>query len=263
MYLRECINYFIVSIICLTLSSCATQPKVDSDPFDLTMKIGDSAVADGSYNIAIPVYRRATQIAPKNSAPYAALGKCYLAQGDYEQARVIFIEALQRDQHNINALRGLAKTDLLLNNLSWSATYIQRVLEKQHRDAEALNMLGVLLDLNGEHERAQSCYLTGLRETNVANKLTLYNDYAISLALNGNYDKALEVLTKAQSTTSNPKILYNIKLIKTVRGKILTAESEEQEETLRRHLADKLLPLKNYSRAGKTVAIGLSNKYCQ
>ena len=263
MHLRHYFSCFIINVICLTLISCATQHKVSDKPFDLMMKIGNSAVANGSYNIAIPIYRRACQIAPSNSQPYAALGKCYLAQGDNEQARVAFVQALQRDRHDIIALRGLAKTDLLLNNFQWAATYIQQVLKKQHTDAETLNMLGILLDLNGEHERAQSCYLTGLHGTDFANKLTLYNDYAISLALNGNYDKAISVLTKAESTTSNPKVSHNIKLIKNIRDRVMTAESEEQEETLRRHLAKELMPQKNYSRAGKTIAMELSREYCQ
>jgi Flp pilus assembly protein TadD len=263
MRLRCYFSFFVIHIICLLLISCATQRKVSDNQFDIMMKIGNSAVANGSYNIAIPIFRRACQVAPSNSEPYAALGKCYLAQGDKEQARVTFIQALQRDRHDIIALRGLAKTDLLLNNLQWAATYIQEVLKKQHTDAETLNMLGVLLDLNGEHERAQSCYLTGLRSTDFADKLTLYNDYAISLALNGDYDKSISILIKAESTTSDPKVLHNINLIKNVRDRIMTAESEEQEEALRRHLANELMPQKNYSRAGKMVAVELSREYCQ
>ncbi len=263
MHLRCYFSCFIINVICLSLISCATQHKASDKPYDLVMKIGNSAVANGSYNIAIPVYRKACQIAPSKSQPYVALGKCYLAKGDKEQARMAFVRALQRSRHDIVALRGLAKTDLLLNNLQWSATYIQEILKKQHTDAETLNMLGVLLDLNEEHGRAQSCYLTGLRWVNFDAKSTLYNDYAVSLALSGNYDKALSILTKAESTTNNPKVLHNIKLIKNVRDKIMTAKSKKRKEALRQHLVNELMPQKNYSKAGKTFAMRLSREYCQ
>src|SRR5579885_486343 len=144
------------------------------------MRIGEAARGGGDYSNALSVFRRAAEVAPQNPEPFVASGDTLLALGEVNQAIVAYNSALARDGEDRPALQGLARAPL------------GRAAALHPNDPKLLVLLGVVEDVEGRHQQAQSYYNQGLKQA--PNDPALTVDLALSLALSGNCPAAIAML---------------------------------------------------------------------
>ena len=101
------------------------------------LRLGDAAMANKDYAKAVDRYKRLSEIAPKDPAPYLFLGQAYLAQQKFEDARNMFKQSYGI-QHTPDALVGLAQADEATKNFS-EAVQIYEALDKNAPDVVKQN----------------------------------------------------------------------------------------------------------------------------
>ncbi len=156
------------------------------------MRIGEAARAGGDYSNALSVFRRAAEVAPQNPEPFVASGDTLLALGEVNQAIVAYNSALARDGEDRPALQGLARAYLETGRPELALAPLGRAAALHPNDPKLLVLLGVVEDVEGRHQQAQSYYNQGLKQA--PNDPALTVDLALSLALSGNCPAAIAML---------------------------------------------------------------------
>jgi Flp pilus assembly protein TadD len=195
----------LLSSAVLALGGCTTS-TVHLDPLNVNgrdgggpplsypalMRIGDAARHAGDLANAVNLYRRAAQLAPRDPAPFVALGDTLLAMGKIDEAILAYNSTQARDPKNPWALQGVAKAYLLTGRPELALAPLGRALALQPNNSKLLLLLGVAEDRMGQHGQAQAIYrrarLIAPADPAVA------TDLALSLALSGDYDAAIGVL---------------------------------------------------------------------
>jgi Flp pilus assembly protein TadD len=181
------------------------------------MRIGAAAHAGGDLANAVSIYRRAEVLNPDVAAPFIAAGNVLSELGRTHEAIVSYNSALARAKHDPEALRGLAKAYLHtgrpeLANAPLALAYAQTPL-----DPKLLLLIGVANDMTGHHNLAQQRYRRGLEL--LPGDPALSVDFALSLALTGNYAEAIGVLQPiAGSPLSTPRERQTLALIYGLQG---------------------------------------------
>jgi Flp pilus assembly protein TadD len=214
----------------LVLGGCTPSP-VNYDPLAVNgrdgggkpvtyaelMRIGAAAHAGGDLANAVSIYRRAEVLAPTVAAPFIAAGNVLMELGRTREAIISYNSALARARHDPEALRGLAKAYLHtgrpeLANVPLALAYAQTPL-----DPKLLLLIGVANDMTGHHHLAQQRYQRGLQL--LPGDPALSVDFALSLALSGNYAEAIGVLQPiAGSALSTPRERQTLALIYGLQG---------------------------------------------
>jgi len=156
------------------------------------MRIGAAARAGGDYSNAVAVFRRAAEIEPRLPEPFVAIGGTLLALGAVNEAILAYNSALARDGRYLPALRGLAKAYVETGRSELALAPLNQGLAVSPDDPKLLVLLGVVKDVEGEHQQAEAYYRQGLRRAPGDPALTV--DLALSLALSDSYPDAIAVL---------------------------------------------------------------------
>jgi Flp pilus assembly protein TadD len=156
------------------------------------MRIGAAAEAGGDFATAATTYRRAAAVDIVAVAPLVASGNALASMGNFNEAIVSYNSALAREQHDREALRGLARTYLMSGQPALAGGPLAVAYQDSPDDAKLLQLIGVADDFVGRHEEAQSRYRRGLELTPADPALSL--NLALSLALSGNYPEAIAIL---------------------------------------------------------------------
>jgi len=170
------------------------------------MRIGAAARVGGDYSNALAVFRRAAEIEPRLPEPFVAIGDTLLSLGAVNEAIVAYNSALARDSVSLPALHGLAKAYIETGRPELALVPLNRALAARPDDPKLLVLLGVVEDVEGRHQQAQSYYQQGLRYAPGDPALTL--DLALSLALSGNFTSAvarLQPIAMAPSGTAQER----------------------------------------------------------
>jgi Flp pilus assembly protein TadD len=197
--------FFFSLFAALTLAGCAASP-VNLDPlsvngrdgggpvptYPMLMRIGAAARAGGDLPNAVGVFRRAAEMAPQEPAPLIAAGDVLLQMGEVNEAIVSYHAALVRPGDTRGAQVGLAKAFLKTGKPELALEPLSKALAETPDNPQLLLLLGVTKDLSEQHLEAQDLYRRGLTLAPADPALTL--DFALSLALSGNYPNAIAVL---------------------------------------------------------------------
>jgi len=208
--------------------------------YDALMRIGAAAHAGGDLANALGVYRRAAALSPGLSAPFVAIGNTLLEMGQVNESITAYDSALQRNNQDPEALRGLARAYLLTGKPQLAGQPLSVAYNGSPNDPKLLELIGVADDFAGQHEEAQARYRRGLELMPGDPALSL--DLALSLALTGNYAEAVAVLQPiATAPTSSPRERQTLALIYGLQGNQRAAEQMAQldlnPEAVRRNLA--------------------------
>jgi Flp pilus assembly protein TadD len=216
----------------VTLAGCADAPwQLDqlginggrTASYPTLMRIGAAAHAGGDLATAVTVYRRAASIDTSAAAPFVAAGNTLLEMGEFNEAIVAYNSALARDEHDREALRGLARGYLMSGKPALAGQSLAVGYRDNPDDAKLLQLVGVADDFVGRHEEAQARYRRGLELTPRDPALSL--DLALSLALSGNYVEAIGVLRPiATAATASPRERQTLALIYGLQGDRRAAE---------------------------------------
>lgn len=229
-----------VTVVTLVLEACSGPPPGDED-FDSgnragraaqLMRVADATRQGGNLVSALALYRRAHEAEPETVDPLIAIGNTATAVGAFQEAAEAYRKALQLAPENGAVRRGYGKVLIALERPELALDQFRAALLLNNKDVEAYNGLGVAHDLLGEHEAAQDYYLDGIERA--PDNIPIRNSYGLSLALAGNYQEAIRVLTEiANDPVATPRNRLNLALVHGLAGR-----ADKAAEIQRRDLTD-------------------------
>jgi len=185
--------------------------------YSTLMRIGAAAHAGGDLATAVGIYRRAAAIDPHAVAPFVAAGNTLIEMGNINEAITAYNSALARNDHDPEALRGLARAYLLTGKTELAGAPLSIAYKETPNDPKLLQLIGVADDFAGQHVEAQARYRRGLELLPGDPGLSL--NLALSLALTGNYPEAIAVLRPiASAVTASPRERQTLALIYALQG---------------------------------------------
>ena len=205
---------WLVVVAIIALGGCAPRPfSIDplrisgrdggngkAPDFASLMRVGTAARLGGDYANALGVFRRASELAPRDPAPLVEIGKTLVDMGSANEAIIAYNSALDRDKHDVPAQRGLAQAYLLTAKPELALLPLDQALVVAPNNRELLLLRGVTEDLLGRHAAAQAFYRRGLSVAPGDPALTV--DLALSLALSDNYSAAIAALRPVATSSA-------------------------------------------------------------
>jgi len=163
------------------------------------MRMGDTAMAAGDAKTALSFYSRAVWLDADNYALMIQLGDALNSLNAYPYAAEAYRKALEVAPRDTEALRGLGNS-LLAQNRPILAREQYEVAIGISDDPKLFGAIGITLDMTEDHKAAQGYYRSGLEK--VPGDLTLLNNLALSLMLDRQYDQAITTLNQV---TADPR----------------------------------------------------------
>lgn len=196
--LRLQLARIVVAGLALLLAACDPPDITHGDDFQASLREADAARVAGNIDAAIPLYDRALQADPQSSEAKLGLGQALLTIGAAEEAAAQFRDVLARHSDNSAARRGLASALITMGQPTLAEQQIDEALRANANDYRALNLLGVLLDMQGRHAEAQANYRRGLDL--MPDDSGLRSNYGLSLAITGQAQAAIAQLAPVASS---------------------------------------------------------------
>ncbi len=184
--------------LALLLAACDPPDITHGDDFQASLREADAARVAGNIDTAIPLYDRALRADPQSSEAKLGLGQALLTIGAAEEAAAQFRDVLARHGNNSAARRGLASALITMGQPTLAEQQIDEALRANANDYRALNLLGVLLDMQGRHAEAQANYRRGLDL--MPDDPGLRSNYGLSLAITGQAQAAIAQLAPVASS---------------------------------------------------------------
>ena len=161
------------------------------------LEMGKVLAKQGNHNAAIPLYKSAHFNNKSEIEPLLKLGESFMAIGRYDDALDVLISAKNKNNEHQEVLIALGRLYLSLFKPVTAGKYFALAVEAKNNissnaTANAYSGLGVALELSGNHAAAQQAFDAGLSVN--PDNLNLLSNKALSLALSGESDKAVEIL---------------------------------------------------------------------
>ena len=218
-------------------ASTTAAPRDDRDPL---MRVADDTRAHGDAATAIGLYRRLHEMRPNDPLPLARLGSALSQVKEHGEAARAYRAALALTPDDPDLHRGLAVALLSLGQPEGAIADLQAAIARRGNDPRLFSALGVAHDLMGRHDLAQDDYQNGLRLA--PQSAGLRNNYALSLALSGDYGAAATLLSEVASDPKAPRRYHlNLALVYGLAGNAEKAASIARialdEDAVRHNLA--------------------------
>lgn len=245
----QAIRALLLASVALGLPACVSDPHLepsaraaagkDGSPTETLLRVARGTRDNGDFATAVTVYKRVHEMAPQRADVLVELGQTLSALGAHNEAADIFREAIKLDPKSVDALRGLGNNLLAMNQPELALEQFVAGLAIQE-DPRLYNGMAVVHDMIGSHESAQDNYRSGLALA--PNDSNLRNNMALSLALAGKFDEAIQVLGRlVNENKANPRHRQNLALIYGLAGKLSEAASvarvDLDEPTVQNNLA--------------------------
>ncbi len=200
----------------LGLAACAGGPGAhpagagNTQTSATLLKVADETAQDGDAATAATLYRRVHELSPTDPVPLARLGATLLGMQDYPAAAQAYRAALALQPDNADLRRGLALALLAGSDPDAAMTELRAALAKRADDPRLYSLMGVAQDMVGRHDLAQQSYKHGLDLAPAS--VGLHNNYAMSLALAGNYPDAVAHFAEIAGPDAAPRYRLNLAL---------------------------------------------------
>ena len=172
-------------------SSLEREQGITNGGVNTLLRLAESTKATGNAQAAIPLYRRAHKISPEDVRPLRELGVTFNELGAYGQAAETWKQALALSPSDPDLHRGYGFTLTGLHQPHLALARFRKALA-HGPDAAAYNGMGVAQDMLGEPDDAQASYEAALAMD--PDSLAIANNFGLSLALSGRYERAIELL---------------------------------------------------------------------
>ncbi len=224
---------------------------------DTMLKVADETRAGGDLSNAVGLYRRAHEMAPRDTVPLARAGDTLAQLQDYTAAADAYQAALSIDSNDPDLHRGFANVLLALGKPQLALAHLEIAVSKNTGDARIYNALGVAHDLAGRHDLAQEDYRKGLALA--PDQLSLRNNLGLSQALSGDFSGGIATLSDLVSRPgATARNRQNLALVYGLAGDdvhaALVARSDLDEAAVKNNLAYFTL-LRSLDDVGRTAAI--------
>ena len=184
---------------CGMLGGCQTGNSADEQamkalktPADI-LRVADAARRDGDNGTAAQLYKRVLDQDSSNYQAHLGLGAALSGLGRTQDAVQEFRTAETLQPTRAEPELDLGRLYLLDHKPDLAVNEFDAALKLSPGAIAGWNGKGYALDLLERHQEAQEAYRTGLRDA--PDDTILQNNLGLSLALSGNYDQAIKVLT--------------------------------------------------------------------
>jgi Flp pilus assembly protein TadD len=203
--------------------SPAAQAKTMQEDFGPAVRLARASRRAGDYGSAVNLYRNAVAAGAGDPSLLVELADTLVDAGSPDDGIDVYWKVLGLPKVDpssgvrLAAVRGLGRAYLQLGQADTSLEHWNEALQLAPQDAASLVGRGVALDTLGRHGEAQTAYRTVL--TDAPHDVPARNDLALSLAMSGHYDEALEIIMPmARAATSTTQLRQNLALIYGLKG---------------------------------------------
>jgi Flp pilus assembly protein TadD len=231
--------------------------KPDDRKKEYYFELGIKELDAGNIKNAIKALKKAILIDPADSKSYSNLGIAYELSMDYEEARKAYEKAIELNPGNASVLNNLAaltshigekkgaallfetaiaadplyiepylnisRMFMELNLFPIAEPYIRKILEIDPRNAEALNLLGVITNITNRPHEAVGHFQNALRSD--SNQPSFFSNLGTALQSIGDLRRAIIALEKAAELNPNSlSIMNNLGALYNKTGNIEKAE---------------------------------------
>jgi len=199
-----CFSAVLGSAVALTACTTSTSTSLGGEPAPAISKellkskdssllrVADVARDSGDYPSAIRLYRTLVQSGDNRPEVHLGLADCLFLTGAYTEAAAEYHAVDEKSPKIADAEVGLGRVFLAQHKPAEANVEFYGALKHLPGDTRALNGAGVALDNLGRHEDAQLYYQRGIAIA--PDDRTMRNNYGLSLALGGDYARAVSVL---------------------------------------------------------------------
>jgi len=188
----------------LLLGACGTGGSLGTSGDMPGVDVAAAALRGGSPQVALRIDDAILAKDPHNVAALLNRGDAQTALQQSDAAAESYADALQADAKSVQARIGLGRLRLADDPSAAEALFLE-ALQRDPRNAVALNDLGIARDLLGRHQEAQAAYrrAIGLDASMKGAQVNL----ALSLAMAGRADDATPLLRPLASGPNAPRKL--------------------------------------------------------
>lgn len=206
-------------------SGCQTTPNTPNaqvsvqtqQQIDQLLRLGNKTRESGDLRNALTFYQRAYSLDLQNKTSLFALAETTRKLGDISAAEGIYANGLANMPDDVDLLVRYGTILIEQDKLPQAMIQFQKTLQLNDQNERALSGLGVAYDLQGRHDLAQTQYKKALKL--VPTDLKALNNYALSLALSEDFDKAIDLLSPYANDPTAPKRLrLNLAMIYGLKG---------------------------------------------
>lgn len=230
---RAALRAVLLASVAFTAAGCASdnfwEPSAKTtsgeanSPSETLLRVARGTRDNGDFASAVTIYKRVHDLDGKRADVLVELGQVLSALGAHNEAAETFRKAVKLAPDNVDALRGLGNNLLAMDQAPLALEQFVAALALQE-DPRLYNGMGVVHDMNGSHDSAQSSYKSGLALS--PNDLSLRSNMALSLALAGKFDEAIQILGRMiKEPGSTIRHRQNLALIYGLAGKFAEAAS--------------------------------------
>ncbi|MEO0410930.1 MAG: SPOR domain-containing protein [Pseudomonadota bacterium] len=186
----------LVSACAHDATSDLAQQTLDAADSQMTvLDLGYAAAARGDHSSAIQYFRSAhaqnLAYSTADGGALLGLGQSLLAIGQNGDAAKIFIKAAKAG-NGAPALRGLAQAQLHLGQPGLAVESARRAVQLDPNDAKAMGILGISMDVMGDHQEAAAIYTDAM--TRFPGSLALASNHGLSMVMTGDMDVGTRLL---------------------------------------------------------------------
>ncbi len=210
--------------------SAAVQAKTMQEDFGPAVRLARASRRAGDYGSAVNLYRNAVAAGASDPSLLVELGDTLVDAGSPDDGIDVYWKVLGLPKVDpasgarLGAIRGLARAYLQLDQPQTALEHWNEALQMAPKDPASLVGHGVALDTLGRHAEAQASYRAVLAD--VPHDVPARNNLALSLAMSGHYDEALEIIMPmARAATSTAQLRQNLALIYGLKGDKESASS--------------------------------------
>ncbi len=158
----------------------------------------------------------------------------------YTRASIIIAPFAKDDRKpSVGARTEFSAIQAALGNYVVAEEYARKAIAMDDHSPVAYHMLGIALDAQGDHQKAEEAFREGL-ELWEGDPAPILNNLGLNLAAQGFLDEAAEVLRKALATSPNrEEIERNLRIVSALRESGGRAPSYMQEARDKKAAADK------------------------
>lgn len=220
--LRTCIITWTISGLA-SIAGCAS-PNSNADSVTQQVAAGERFLSAGEYAKGYQILDNVDQNNPGSAEAALKVADAYFVHHAYLRATAYYNNAIERGNRTAGEL-GLGRVMLATNQATLAEQRFLTVLNQHPNSAEALNGLGVALDLQGRHQEAQYQYHKLLKRAPTNRNGN--NNLALSYMLSGrNREAASHLGELARSYLDDPVIRQNLAI-----ALVLTGDHSSAEKT--------------------------------
>jgi len=149
-------------------------------------------------------------------------GQALRRTGDPQKALVVLSAMAKKRKANPAIVLEYAASNAQVGRYDVAQKYAENLTDNEQFSARAWHIIGVALDAQGHHKKAETAYRKALSQWE-GDPVPVMNNLALSLAHQGFFDESLETIRKAHALAPDREdVKRNMEIVQELRDTVLT-----------------------------------------